>query len=148
MPISRKQLLYAMLGALALAACSGVLALLISDSDAVWRIAGTCLTAALAAAIMMPMSAWADKPMTRTAGLTGMCIAVVELGLASLLIWGQFFSSSTREFLAMSVAIIGGCGLTSVWFLKQINCDGWRRTAQVGAAGCVFAALLFWCAAY
>ena len=77
-----------------------------------------------------------------------MCIAVAELGLGALLIWGQFFSSSTREFLAMSVAIIGGCGLTSVWFLKQINCEGWRRTAQVGAAGCVIAALLFWCAAY
>lgn len=136
-----------MLAALGLAACSGVLAIIAGNSETVWRVAGTCLATALAAAIMMPMSAWADKAATRTAGLVGMCISVAVLLLGAILIWGDFFSWQVRAFLGECIAIVFGCGLTSVWFLKQLNADGWRRTAQIGALGAAVSGLIFFAAA-
>jgi hypothetical protein len=143
MPISRRTLLKAMLAALALAACSGVPAIFLTDTEVVWRIAGTCLIAAFAAAIMMPMSVWADKPDTRLAGMIGMAIAVVELCLGSLIIWGGIFPSAWREFLVWTAGVIAGCGLVGVRFLKNINSPGWQITARVGSIGCVIAGLIF-----
>ncbi len=148
MPFSRRHLLYAMLGALAFAALSGVLALLIADTGAVWRIAGTSFAAAIAAAIMIPMAGWADKPLTRLAGLLGMGIAVGELLLAALLIWGDFFPNNFREFLGWSVAILGVGGLISVRFLKDAALPTRVWMARVGCAASVVAMLLFLAAAY
>ncbi len=143
MPISRKQLLYAMLAALGLAAVSGVLALFMGDADVVWRVAGTCFTAAIAAALMMPMAAWSDKPLTRTAGLTGMCISVALLLLAAVLIWGSFFSSTTREFIGMCIGILAGCGLVAVRFLKELHSPGWKLSAKLGTVGIAASGMIF-----
>lgn len=148
MPFSRRHLLYAMLGALGLAALSGVLALLISDTGAVWRIAGTSFAAAIAAAIMIPMSGWADKPLTRLAGLLGMGVAVGELLLAALLIWGDFFQSDFREFLAWAVGILGVGGLIAVRFLKDAALPTRVWTARVGCGATVVAMGLFFAAAF
>jgi hypothetical protein len=137
---TRRHLLYAMLAALALAGIAGALALLTASGNEVWRIAGTSFVVAIAAGIMMPMSVWADKPATRAAGLFGMCIAIVELLLAAVLIWGSMLPSSFRDFVAWSTGIVGPCGLLSARFLKELAHPSRRWMAIVGAAGAALAA--------
>jgi len=147
MLITRRKLLQAMLGALALAAVSGVLALVVSNAETVWRVAGTSFAIAIAAAVMMPMASWADKPLTRRAGLIGMCIAIAELVLGSVLIWGDLLPGNLREFVGWSTLIVGVGGLMSVRFLRDTGLPGWRFTAWTGACACALASLLFLLAA-
>ena len=149
MPISRRHLLYLMLAdALGFAGASGVAALIFGDTGTVWRCAGTGLAAAIAAAFMMPMAGWADAPATRAAGLTGMGLAIVELGLGAVLIWGSFLPSNLLEFLSLGTLIIGVGGLLSVRFLKEIHADGWRLASRGGATSCAAASIVFLVAAY
>jgi hypothetical protein len=140
MPLSRRQLLYAMLGALAFAALSGVAALLTNGAEEVWRIAGTGLIVAVAALIMMPMSALAGNAATRLSGLFGMGVVVTELALAAMLIWGRILPPDLREFLGWATGIIGPCGLIAARLLAELAKPGQKWTAIVGAGGCGLAA--------
>jgi hypothetical protein len=147
MILTRRHLLYIMLGALGVGALSGVVALLTGDGGTVWRVAGTSFAAAISAAIMFPMAGWADKPATRTAGLLGMSVAVVELLLASVLIWGESLGWPMREFLGWSAAIVGIGGLVSARFLKDIGMPERHWTSRVGCAAAALASGLFLIAA-
>ncbi len=134
--LTRRQLLYLMLGALAVAGASGVLAIFVSGSDLAWRIGGTGLIAAITAAIMMPACAWADKPASRVAGLVGMGVCIAELCLCSVLVWGGIFGNQTWEFAAGVAGALAINGLVAVAFLKPMQKPGWRWASLSGAYGC------------
>src|SRR5437899_1697784 len=76
-----------MLWSLAAAAVLGAAAILTGGESTLWRVTGTTLITAGAAALLMPASILADKPHTRAAGLLGMAIVVGQFLLACGLIW-------------------------------------------------------------
>lgn len=86
MPL-RTILLKGMLWSLAFAAVTGVLAVLTQGGELAWRVVGTGLTTALACGLMLSISTQIDSEKTRSAGLLGMVVVIVEFLMALMLIW-------------------------------------------------------------
>ena len=86
-PNLRRILLRIMLGSLAVAAGLGALAVLFVRNEAVWRIIGTGLVTAGAAALLLPISLLADKAKSRRSGLLAIGFVLVEYFLWLILIW-------------------------------------------------------------
>jgi len=83
----RTILLRGMLWSLGFAAVTGVLAVLIQGGDLAWRVVGTGIATALACGLMLPISTLIDREKTRSAGLLGMVVVIVEFLMALMLIW-------------------------------------------------------------
>jgi MFS family permease len=83
----RKVLLRLMLGSLGFAAAAGVLAALSGGDQTVWRVVGTGFATALACGLMLPFTPMLDQEKTRTVGLSGVAVILVEFLLAMALIW-------------------------------------------------------------
>jgi hypothetical protein len=83
----RRILLRIMLGSLALAAVVGALAILVAAEDVIWRVVGTAMATAVAAALMLGMSLLMDHEKTRSAGTLGMGTVVVQFLLCIGMIW-------------------------------------------------------------
>lgn len=82
----RNQLLHAMLWALGISACCGVVAVIVQGGW-VWRIFGTAIATAVACAILIPVSMLVDRRKWRTPGLVGMSVVITEFVAALVLIW-------------------------------------------------------------
>jgi hypothetical protein len=133
--LNRRLLLHAMLVALGCAAASGVLAVVLSSSGAVWRIAGMSLAAGVTAGMLMPLSILAEKKNTAAAGLFGMAWAVLMFVLVVAAIWADTVSWYMSGALMSAIGATTLSGLTSVVMLAFINKEEDRLGAFVGCAG-------------
>jgi hypothetical protein len=130
---ARKIMLRVMLGALALAALCAVAALILPGSE-LWRLAGTGLIAAVAAAFLAALGRWAENPLTRVAGLMGMGVCVGLFVGACVLVWLPRGAGRWEELLGMSLFNLAGCGLPCAVLLSFLNKPG-GRIAALGGAG-------------
>ena len=78
----RTILLKGMLWSLAFAAVTGVLAVLVEGGHLAWRVVGTGFVTALACGLMLPISSSIDREKTRSAGLLGMAVVILEFLMA------------------------------------------------------------------
>lgn len=86
MPLHKK-ILRLLLASLAIAAVTGAAAVLVGESDTIWRVLGTALTTAGATLLLYPLSRLVDKPKFRLAGAFGLGVVVVEYLLIVAMIW-------------------------------------------------------------
>lgn len=129
-----------MLGALILAAFSGLAALLMPISG-VWRFAAMAVVGAIAAAVMMSMSKWTEKPETRLGGAVGMSVCMLLFLGACMLIWEEIIGRPIIELVGSGMVALAFTGFPAAHFLKRIERRGWKWPALVGGigAGVVFA---------
>ncbi|MGB2985249.1 MAG: hypothetical protein WBE26_05145 [Phycisphaerae bacterium] len=109
MPL-RTILLQVMLWSLAVAAATGVLAVLSLRGALPWRIVGTGLTTAFACALMLPVSALVDREKSRAAGLLGMAGVILEFVMALMLIWEaprHLLGKSWDDEIALTMVLFG-----------------------------------------
>lgn len=146
MSIDRRVLLKVMLGALALAALSGLAALFL-PIEGVWRFAAMAVVGAIAAAVMMSMSKWTEKPETRLGGAIGMGVCLALFLGACVLIWEATIGRQLFELVAVAMVAIALTGFPAAHFVKRIEQPGWRWAALVGGIGAAVVFVIAMCAA-
>jgi hypothetical protein len=89
---TQQLLLRIMLWSLAVAAGLGIIAVGLLRSTWTWQVIGTGIATAVACAILIPISALAERPKLQAAGTVGIVVVVVEYVGAMALIWeaGRF----------------------------------------------------------
>ncbi len=139
MLLNRRTLLWVLLGALALAAASGMLAI-VAPIAGVWRFAAMSVIGAVTAGIMMSIASWTEKPETRAGGLLGMgvCVALFVGGCG--LVWETVIGRQLFELIGVAMVASACAGFPAAHFLKRFWRDGWRWASIVGVGGaaCVF----------
>ena len=131
--IFRKLLLRVMLVSLGVAAVVGALAMLLFDHGIVWRIVGTTVTTAVAAGLMMAMSALADREKCHTAGVVGMGMVVGEFLLFLALTWcGDAIGWQYQERLISTVAWLACTTVPAMFFLRLAASASTRLAGFVG----------------
>jgi len=147
---TRKLILKVLLICLAIAASTGVLAVL-SSSDALGKVTGTAFLASVAALMLLGLSARLDKPATANAGLVGMAVVVIEFILVLVLIWDvtRWLGASRSEesiFVTCWVVVLYGLGLMIAMRLLAspfTRIAGWTAVVIV-AAGMLAALVAAW----
>jgi hypothetical protein len=146
MPL-RTILLRLMLWALVAAAVLGALAMLVFEGgDLAWRLLGTALVTAGAAAIALPLSLMTERPSVRLIGLLGLGAVLAEFLAALMLIWLDPVLRRSGETIFFSMLWIFLCvppGLLCLWgaAFSHSRVAGW--TGVVVAAVVLFL-LLSW----
>lgn len=117
---TRKIILKALLGCLALTAVAGVLTVL-SSSDVMARVTGTAFFATFCAMLMLALSTRLDKPATQAAGLLGLCVVVIEFILILALMWEVPESlgfHNIEDSLFITCWVLLGWGIAGMVFLR------------------------------
>lgn len=145
MPLQRI-LLRAMLWSLALGALTGVLAVLVADTQLVWRVTGTGLVTALACGILLPVSPMLDRAKSRAAGLVGMGAVIAEYLMALALVWdlpGTFWVRVEFEIFTTMILLAGGTAVAMflMWLVHQTGSLAAGRLG-VCVTGAAFAAFM------
>lgn len=144
--IDRRVLLKVMLGALGLAALSGLVALFLPISG-VWRFAAMAIVGAIAAAAMMSMSKWTEKTETRLGGVIGMGVCLALFLGACVLIWEGTIGRQLVELVGVGMIVLAFTGFPAAHFVKRIEQPGWRWPALIGAAGAALVFVIAMCGA-
>lgn len=131
---SRHIILKALLGALALTALAGVMAV-VASSDVVWRVFFTGLTAAIASVLILGVSPMLDVPSARSAGLAVTAGATVEFILFVTLIWELHrpLPGDESEILA-TAGVVALAAPATMGFLRMLNAPATRIAAVTGLA--------------
>jgi hypothetical protein len=141
MPL-RKILLRVMFCSLGAAAAGGAISiLLLPEQESVWRILGTALLTAGAAAVMLAASLLIDKPKSRSTGLLGFALVIIEYLLGLTLIWNMG-SWRWEESVGLSILCIAATGLPAMFFLRITQTELARWAAWTGLALCALDLLL------
>lgn len=131
----RRVLLRALLFALAAAACSGLLAVMIPGTNHMWRIAAMGVVAALCAGVMMQLTRFVDVRSSRNAGLFGMVICVIEFLLSIVLIWQGLFTGTLAEFVALAMVMLALTSVPAGFSLSLITSPASRTAGICGLIG-------------
>jgi hypothetical protein len=132
----RRIVLRVLLGALAVAALTGVLAVLLAN-DVTWRITVTGMVTAFAALLLLPLAAMIDRKAKRGAGLCGMAAVIVEFFLVMMLVWeidGLLPTRRPSESIWMTIAAVAGSSVAAMVFLVATQRKDARYTGWVGLA--------------
>jgi hypothetical protein len=144
----RSLLIRIMLWALGLTALVGAAtALVVGLNDASWKLIGTGITTAVAAALLIPFSILADKPKSRRTGLIGMALVIVEFGGTLGLIWGVFdalgdYRYEERIGLTMFTLAITGLPAILLLYFATLPAGRWAGLAGLGLCGAVFVLMM------
>jgi hypothetical protein len=142
----RRVLLRVMLISLAIAAVVGAASVLVLPSGEVWRIFGTGILTAAACGILLPVSLLTDKPKSRSQGLLGMAIVLIEYLLAMSLIWGSAanMGDPLMEQLAFATLFLPTVGVPAVALMRiaGTTIGRWAGRAGVGLAAIEFILLM------
>lgn len=139
----RRLLLILMLVALAGCAALGMLALVFSTADSLWKLAGTALATAFACGVMLPLSLMVDRPRLRLGGLCAMLTAMICWGMCLVMLWGdvlwvgEFFQ--WRAFLIFWETLLVGVPMSGALLVAQFR---WGRVAAWTFTGAGAAAYL------
>lgn len=131
----RTLLLRIMLIALAAAACSGVLAIIVPSTSITWRLAGMGGVAAVCTAAMFSMSRWIDDRAARNAGLFGMALCVLLFVLSVVLIWGDLVHPNLQEFVGLSMLMLAITGIPAIFCVRMIGEPDSKRGGVIGLCG-------------
>jgi hypothetical protein len=134
MPL-RKLLIHVMLWSLAATAVMGAYNALIGANTTGWRLVGTGVAAAIAAAAMIPFAARAAKPQSRVDGLAGMAVTIAVFVMIVGLIFDVFaplgdYQVQDKIWGAFWILTIGG--YCAVGMLRLIATPGNRLAGAVG----------------
>jgi len=133
----RRILLRLMLWSLAIAAVLGAGSVLILPAGDVWRIFGTGILTAAACGILLPISLLTDKPKSRSAGLLGMAIILIEYMLGMSLIWGsENWGDALMEQVGFATLFVPTVGMPAVALLRIAGTKLGRWAGRVGVALC------------
>ncbi len=139
----QKIFLRIMLWALGITAVVGVLAILVSTTDIMWRVVGTGITTAVASGLLIPTSRMVDRKTTRSAGLLGMGAIILEFMMALGLIW-EFFDlllgRQGPEHIAMTMFFGGVCvagAMVCLWLMHT------ERARWAGLVGLILSIAVF-----
>ena len=142
----RRILLKGMLWSLALAAVSGVLAVLIQGGDLAWRVVGTGVATAGACGLMLSILPHVDREKTRAAGLLGMTVVIIEFLMALMLIWEaprNMWGLSCEEEMGLTMVLLGiGAALTANFMRLRLEPYG-RAAGPVGIAATLTTFVVF-----
>jgi hypothetical protein len=142
----RKLLIWIMLWALGLTALLGAGAALLSGfNDASWKLLGTGITTAVAAALLIPFSLLADKPKARAGGLLGMTLVIVEFVGTLGLIWGIFDAFGNWDLddhVGLSMLTLALTGLPAILMLYFASLPAGRVAGITGVILCAAVFLL------
>jgi len=142
----RTVILRLMLWSLGLAALTGALTIFFQSGKVIWRILGTELCTAFAAALILSCIQMIDRARSRAAGLVGMGGVLVEFLLALALIWEVPRALADTRCAARVAAtmLVLGCAVLAFLPLSMMrHQEGRSTTARVGLAVIVSAALAF-----
>jgi hypothetical protein len=141
----RRTILRAMLWSLAGAAAAGVLAVLTSGQDVLWRAMFTGFAAAGAALLLLPLCAMVDRAAARPAGLFGMGAVVVEFVLVLALIWGaeSWMPNGVSESLGMTALVIPVVAVPGLVFVRLVRTTLASWAGYTGVAALAAALVLF-----
>jgi hypothetical protein len=142
----RKRLLHILLWCLAASAASGVLTVLVSDRDILWRVTAMGFVSAAAVGLMIPLSLLVDRDRFRTAGLFGMSACIAAFVLASALIWAGRaglggWQLEERIGLSLLLDIFMGPAIVLLLCLRAANAG--RTAGLVGLCSAAAATALF-----
>jgi hypothetical protein len=131
---ARRILLRVLLLSLAVAAVVGAASVLFLPADDVWRIFGTGILTAAGCGILLPVSLLTDKPKSRSAGLLGMAVVLLEYLLGLSLIWGSAtnWSDSLLEQLAFAALFLPAVGLPAVALMRIAGTHIGRWAGRIG----------------
>jgi rRNA maturation protein Nop10 len=133
----RRLLLRIMLISLAVAAALGAGSVLLLPAGDVWRIFGTGILTAAACGILLPISLLTDKPKSRSAGLLGMAIILIEYLLAMSLIWGsEHWGDTLMEQVGFATLFVPTVGVPAVALLRIAGTKLGRWAGRIGVALC------------
>ena len=142
----RQTLFRAMLWALGMSAALGVFAVLTQGGTLVWRIVGTGITTAAACGLMLPTSMLVDRKPTRTAGLLGMSVIILEFVLTLLLIWdlpGVLGLTGWTDSIAQTILFVA-LGTGTIMLSLRLTAEKMGRIAgPIGIGGTVAWFLVF-----
>jgi len=148
MPL-QKQLLRAMLYALALSAAAGVLIIFVPGKEISWRVFGTGMLTSVTIAFAIPAARLMDHPARRVAGLWAMGVIVATYCTALLGVWAGLFGSSLDDELGFTAFALGVCGIASTCALAALPGAATRIAALTGLActAAIFCLIMFgiWC---
>lgn len=101
-----------------------------------WRLIGTGVATAVAAGLLIPFSALADKPKTRRVGLLGMVWVVIEFAGTIGLIWEVFdlMGSPFDERIGLTMVFLGLTALPAILFLWLSSKPEAKVAGPVGTA--------------
>ena len=136
----RRLLLRVMLGALAVAALAGVLAILFYHGSMLLELIGTAVMTAVAAGLLMVFSLLVDREKSRSAGLLGMVAVIAEFFLGLALIW--MFDLMPEAVWVLMVAI-GISLLPAMFFLRVTSMPRARLAGWTGLGVCAVTFLIF-----
>ncbi len=139
----RKRLLHVLLWCLAASAASGVLTVLVSDRDIMWRVTVMGFVSAVAVGLMIPLSMLVDRERFRAAGLAGMFACVAAFLLSTGLIWAGWGGWRLEERFGMSLVLLIFMAPAVVGLLCLRATEGGRVAGLVGLACAGAASVLF-----
>src|SRR5688572_21565556 len=125
----RKLLIQLMLWSLAGTALMGAFNAVLGSGEAGWRFVGTGVAFAIAAGVMIPFAARADKPESRLEGLAGMTLIILLFCAVLGLIWNVFQAIGGDEMsqrVGTSILFLAMSGLPGVTFLRLVSKPGFR----------------------
>mgnify|MGYP003867046843 CR=1 FL=1 len=134
----RKRLLHILLWCLAGAAASGVLTVLVSDRDVLWRVTAMGFVAAAAVGLMIPCSILADRERSRAAGHFGITLCIIQFLLSIVFIWSGLWPWRLEERIGWTILLIGLMAVPCIGFLWMASN---RATRAAGIVGLAFAAI-------
>ncbi len=125
----RRFLLRVMLWSLGIGAVLGATAVLSGGQTIVWRVSGTTLCTALAAALMMAASRLSEQKGGRSAGVLAMGLVTAAFFVAMLLIWAAPILRSQEEYLGLTLVWMFLCGLPAVAIVRVLHESSMRVAA-------------------
>ena len=139
MPL-RKLFLRVMLYSLICAAVGGVMAVLFSSEDVVWRVVGSMFLTAVASGLMMFASTISEREKTRAAGLLAMGLITLEYIAALALIWEipEFLGGSWQATERLGIGM-GSAALTGLLAIASLVLYQHPTTRLAGRFGVLLA---------
>ncbi len=138
----RTHLLSIILWCLGIGAVVGSVAILTNGSSVMWRVSGTTVLTAVAAAVLLPLSWWMDRPAGRASGQLGIAATILVYFLTLLEIWELtylFPVTRAEEAVGMTIGFTILCALPAVFLLRVLTTQTARVASIVGLAVAVSA---------
>jgi ribosomal protein L37E len=131
----RKVLLIIMLAALAASALTGILAVLTTTGDALWRLMGTAIDTAVVTALLLPLSLLTDRPKLRAGGLSAMGTLLVGWLCVMYLMWMEHTGGYDLQWRVLSTfgfTLLAGLPASAALLLTNVK---WARVAAWALVG-------------